>query len=54
MRKQRMTIEVNLQTVITLASGIAAVVALVKYITMAHDQVQKWNGYDQEIKEVKE
>lgn len=49
-----MTIEVNLQTVITLASGIAAVVALVKYITMAHDQVQKWNGYDQEIKEVKE
>lgn len=38
-----------LEAIVALAAGIAAIIAIVKYITGAHDQVKKWNEYDKKL-----
>lgn len=52
-----MLVEISFQNVVLFFSGIVAiitaVVMLYKYLVNTHDQVQKWNGYDEQIVDIK-
>lgn len=43
-----------LGTIAIIAGGIAGLVALYKYVTGAHDRAQKWDGADDQIKQLKQ
>lgn len=35
-----------------MVAGIGAIITVVKYLTSSHDRVQKWDEYDNEIKQI--
>jgi len=43
----------GLGVIVAIAAGIAAIVALYKYITYAHDRAMKWDDTEEQIKEIK-
>lgn len=44
----------TLSTLVLIVAGIGAIIALYNYIVKGHDQVQKWNEYDNDIKQIRE
>lgn len=42
-----------LGVLVAVVGGISAIITLYKYLTGAHDRVQKWDEYDKQIKQVR-